>query len=693
MLGMLLQRFEFIDYADYQLETKQTLTIKPDEFQHPGQAAARRRTSTAPVPATHGDAGAGTLARAPMAAPQRCRRQARHAAAGAVRLQPRHRRGPRPRHRRGCDRPRLRRHGRRRSTTTSATLPKDGRPDRRAASYNGQPPDNAAGFCHWLRPTLAADAFAGVAYSVFGCGNRDWAATYQAVPTLIDAELEKHGAKRMYPARRGRRARRFRWRVPRLVRPAVGGRGHGARSAGEIAAPAPTGPRLSVTLINRQAANPIIVSYSAVAMTVRANRELQHRECERPSERSTRHLEIALPGGRRPTRRATISASCRATASTDPARPGAVQARRRPVPDDHAEQRTPAPTCRSTSRCRCSACSPTASSCRTSRRAGAARHARRVHRGRRSSGRAARARRGRRGSPGALPRAGASCRASRSSTCSTSFRPARCRSRSSWTCCRRCGRATTPSRRRRWSSRTLQHHRGRASEAPARGGAGVFTGVSSGYLAVLPRRRPSTASSASRRIPFRPPENPHLPMIMVGPGRAWRRSAASSRSARHSEHRAFRWRGPCCSSAAAIRYGTSSTRTSCGLSRRQGLDAAGEPSPASPASRDLRAAGDAGARRRGVATAAAGGGGLRLRRRVEMAPGVREASSRGSSRTARRRPTADAQAWLTGLRAAVASSRTSGEADAVPVLGAVADEPPGRAEGGRRHPAAAVAWT
>ena len=32
-------------------------------------------------------------------------------------------------------------------------------------------------------------------------------------------------------------------------------------------------------------------------MTVRANRELQHRECARPSERSTRHLEIALPAG------------------------------------------------------------------------------------------------------------------------------------------------------------------------------------------------------------------------------------------------------------------------------------------------------------------------------------------------------------------------------------------------------------
>ena len=32
-------------------------------------------------------------------------------------------------------------------------------------------------------------------------------------------------------------------------------------------------------------------------MTVRANRELQNRDCERPSQRSTRHLEIAVPQG------------------------------------------------------------------------------------------------------------------------------------------------------------------------------------------------------------------------------------------------------------------------------------------------------------------------------------------------------------------------------------------------------------
>jgi sulfite reductase alpha subunit-like flavoprotein len=36
-----------------------------------------------------------------------------------------------------------------------------------------------------------------VNYTVFGCGDRDWAATYQRVPKMIDAEMEAHGARRV----------------------------------------------------------------------------------------------------------------------------------------------------------------------------------------------------------------------------------------------------------------------------------------------------------------------------------------------------------------------------------------------------------------------------------------------------------------------------------------------------------------
>src|SRR5439155_11151867 len=32
VLGMLLQRFELVDFANYQLETQQTLTVKPHNF-------------------------------------------------------------------------------------------------------------------------------------------------------------------------------------------------------------------------------------------------------------------------------------------------------------------------------------------------------------------------------------------------------------------------------------------------------------------------------------------------------------------------------------------------------------------------------------------------------------------------------------------------------------------------------------
>src|SRR6185312_13842142 len=67
------------------------------------------------------------------------------------------------------------------------------------ASYNGAAPDNASQFVKWLTDGgLAKDAFAKVRYAVFGCGNSDWAATYQSVPRLIDEQLRGHGGKSVY---------------------------------------------------------------------------------------------------------------------------------------------------------------------------------------------------------------------------------------------------------------------------------------------------------------------------------------------------------------------------------------------------------------------------------------------------------------------------------------------------------------
>lgn len=65
-----------------------------------------------------------------------------------------------------------------------------------AASYNGQPADNAQAFCQWLA-SVEPNSLKGVRYSVFGCGNRDWQSTYQAVPTQIDQHLQAAGAERL----------------------------------------------------------------------------------------------------------------------------------------------------------------------------------------------------------------------------------------------------------------------------------------------------------------------------------------------------------------------------------------------------------------------------------------------------------------------------------------------------------------
>jgi cytochrome P450/NADPH-cytochrome P450 reductase len=62
-----------------------------------------------------------------------------------------------------------------------------------AASYNGRPTDDATQFVAWLEG-LEPGALDGLEYAVLGVGDRNWAATYQRVPTLIDEKLTTAGA-------------------------------------------------------------------------------------------------------------------------------------------------------------------------------------------------------------------------------------------------------------------------------------------------------------------------------------------------------------------------------------------------------------------------------------------------------------------------------------------------------------------
>lgn len=80
----------------------------------------------------------------------------------------------------------------------AGTLPKTDAIVIVAASYNGQPTDDARAFFAWL---LGADAALDGAphFAVLGVGDRNWADTYQAVPKHIDERLTELGSQPLIP--------------------------------------------------------------------------------------------------------------------------------------------------------------------------------------------------------------------------------------------------------------------------------------------------------------------------------------------------------------------------------------------------------------------------------------------------------------------------------------------------------------
>ncbi len=189
LLALLVHRYRLHDHADYRLTVKEALTLKPDGFTltlTPRTAADRAHT---PLPG--GLQAAPDTTTADAALPARvlpgtralflhgsnygtCRDFAGQLADEAAAL--------------GCE-------------TEVAPLDAypDGLPTDRpvvitAASYNGQPTDDARQFAAWLDE--ATDA-TGVTYAVLGVGDRNWAATYQHVPTRVDERLAELGGTRL----------------------------------------------------------------------------------------------------------------------------------------------------------------------------------------------------------------------------------------------------------------------------------------------------------------------------------------------------------------------------------------------------------------------------------------------------------------------------------------------------------------
>jgi cytochrome P450/NADPH-cytochrome P450 reductase len=291
VLGMILQRFQLVDHTHYRLALKETLTVKPDGFRirvrrRPDRdlrsAPARPAARAAAVPAAPVLAAAGPRHETPLlvlygsnlgTAEEVARRIAESGDAGgfAVTVAP--------------------------LDDYAGRLPTEGAVVIASASYNGTPPDNAARFCEWLRASEPGPgSLAGVRYTVWGCGNRDWTSTFQAIPRLIDERLAALGAERLYPRGEGDAREDFdgqfqAWQDPLL--------GAVAKALGVELVPAEAGEalHLEVETVEGGEASPFIDSLGARAMRVAINRELHTRSGADPSPRSTRHLELDLPDG------------------------------------------------------------------------------------------------------------------------------------------------------------------------------------------------------------------------------------------------------------------------------------------------------------------------------------------------------------------------------------------------------------
>src|SRR5215218_7060963 len=288
-IGMVLQRFKLIDTHRYQMHLKETLTIKPDGFKIKVRPRADR------------DRGA-FAGRAAVAV------AASNAAAPQARARP------------GHDTPLLVLYGSNLGTAEELAtrvadlaevngfatklgalddyvgkLPEQGGVLIFCASYNGAPPDNATQFVKWLGGDLPKDAFAKVRYAVFGCGNSDWAATYQSIPRLIDGQLAARGGRSVYARGEGDARSDLDGQFERWLAKAAPASMKEFGLETNFGRSADDQPLYSIEPVAPNAVNVIVATGGVSPMKVLANNELQNIAGTYPSDRSTRHIEVQLP--------------------------------------------------------------------------------------------------------------------------------------------------------------------------------------------------------------------------------------------------------------------------------------------------------------------------------------------------------------------------------------------------------------
>ncbi|MFJ6748672.1 bifunctional cytochrome P450/NADPH--P450 reductase [Streptomyces sp. NPDC091266] len=293
LLALLVHRYRLIDHTDYRLRIKETLTLKPDEFtltlaaRTPAdRAATRAALAVLPGSATADDHTA-TDDGLPTRAAQgtgllllhgtnygTCREFAERLADEATGLGFAADVAPLDAH--------------------AGALPADRPVVIVAASYNGQPTDDAAAFVNWLR-TAPEGAAADVPFAVLGVGDRNWAATYQHVPMLIDDRLDALGATRLLPRAEADASGDLSGTVKEFtaaLRAELLARYGDPASIG-ASAPAAEDTGYTVTEITGGPLDALAARHDLALMTVTEAYDLTAQDWPRPK----RFLRIALPDG------------------------------------------------------------------------------------------------------------------------------------------------------------------------------------------------------------------------------------------------------------------------------------------------------------------------------------------------------------------------------------------------------------
>lgn len=286
VLSMMLQRFDFVlDDPSYALKVHETLTIKPENL----RIRARARRSSASLVR-----GNSALVRPqkPLTPPSAPRPSA---AAGATRLLVLF----------GSNTGSAEAFANRIAGEAAAfgfaatvaamddfagNLSTDGALAVVTASYEGQPPDNARQFVSYVEG-LPPGALEGLRFAVFGCGNRQWARTYQAIPKRVDAALAKAGAVRVAERGEADSGGDFfgafdEWAD--IYWPQMGK----AFDKEPPAAPPAAGTQVEFLKTGRESALRLGDLQQGVVVE---NRELV--DMAAPNARSKRHIELALPDG------------------------------------------------------------------------------------------------------------------------------------------------------------------------------------------------------------------------------------------------------------------------------------------------------------------------------------------------------------------------------------------------------------